>query len=132
MKYELASEIPDKEIKNQFERNNQIDFLSASFNYLENRKITFGNLGWWIPITRVLSVIGITPQMMKKIFLLDNDLPEVIETFEDLGSFRFSEKAFQELSQVLEKSVRVFKENGWTSEYYLLFTVNYPSGKIAT
>lgn len=169
-KYDLPDQIPDEAIREQFAGASEVSFSARRFNHIPYRSIAFGDLGWWLPLTRVLPLIGITPQMLRPVFnpcrvveekvgrvqakrpfplnlveaagflnkkfedktdyqVKEVDLPEIIETYEQLGSFPLSDKPFQELVRILGKSVKVLRENGGTGNHYLLFTA-HPSGKI--
>ena len=125
------SEISDKYIKEEFEMTSMVDLSARGFSRLQYIRMSFGSLLRWLPITRVLPIVGITPQIMRKVFFNKN-LPDVIETFDELGNLPMSAEAFKKFSQILKKSLRVFIEDVWTGGHKLLFTVNYPSGKIAT
>ncbi len=143
MKTEIAwaspEEIPDEVIEKTFNSVQLVVFSARRFNYIQYRKIGFSTLGWWLPLERVLQLIGVTPQMLRSVFspqrkwenkkLIEIELPEVIETYEQLGNFPLSDKPFLELSKILGKSIKVFRENGGTGEHYHLFTVK-PSGEI--
>jgi len=71
MKYNprMPSEISDEEIREEFSRATMVEFSAKRFNYLVYRKISFGSLHW-LPTTRVLSILDITPQAMKSVFSL--------------------------------------------------------------
>ncbi len=169
-KYNWPDKIPDEAIKEQFEVASEVSFSARRFNHIPYRSIAFGDLGWWLPLTRVLPLIGITPQMLRPVFnprrvvekkvervqvkrpfplnlvetvgLLNKkyedktdyqvkevDLPEVIDTYEQLGDFPLSDKPFQEMARVLGKSVKVLWEDDGTGEHFHLFTA-HPSGEI--
>jgi len=148
-------EVTDEEIIEQFAIADSLSFSARRFNYIEYRFVAFGNLGWWLPLIRVLPLVGFTPQMLRSVFspqwklvkrswpfnwgwfglnknlykLVEVELPSTIETYEQLGDFPLSNKPFQELARVLQKSVKVFRQDGGTGGHWLLFTV-HPSGKI--
>lgn len=154
-KYDRPDEIPDEAIKEQFAKSNEVSFSARPFNRIPYRSIAFGNLGRWLPLMRVLPLIGITPQMLRPVFnpqrklvkrrfpfnlswfglnkkrhkLAEVELPITIENYEQLGNFLLSDKPFQELARILGKSVKVWREDGKTRDHYLLFTA-YPSGEI--
>src|SRR3989344_7411896 len=153
--YNRSGEIPDEAIKEQFRVAREVDFSARPFNSILYRSIAFGDLGWWLPLTRVLPLIGITPQMLRPVFnpqrkcvkrkfpfnlslfglnknryrTVEVELPETIETYEQLGNFPLSEKPFRDLAQILEKSVKVFRESGGTGDHHFLFTA-HPSREI--
>ena len=169
-KYDWPDKIPDEAIIEQFVSANEVSFSARRFNCIPYRSIAFGDLDWWLPLTRVLPLIGITPQMLRPVFnprrvlekkvervqvkrsfplnlveafgfikkkyedktdyqVKEVELPETIETYDQLGDFPLSDKPFQELARVLGKSVKVWREDGGTGEYPLLFTA-HPSGEI--
>lgn len=169
-KYDWPDKIPNEAIREQFAGTSEVSFSARRFNHIPYRSIAFGDLGWWLPLTRVLPLIGITPQMLRPVFnprrvvekkvervqvkrsfplnlveavgflkkkyedktdyqVKEVDLPEVIESYEQLGDFSLSDKPFQELARVLGKSVKVLREDGGTGDHYLLFTA-HPSGEI--
>ena len=154
-KYDWPDKIPEEVIKAAFASANSVSFSARRFNYIQYRSITFGNLGWWLSLRRVLPLVGITPQMLRSVFnpqqklvkrrfpfnlkwfglnkkrykVIETELPERIETYEQLGSFPLSYKPFQELARILGKSVVVLREDGSSGEHYYLFTA-YPSGEI--
>jgi hypothetical protein len=154
-KYDCPDKIPDEAIKEQFASSNEVSFSARRFNNIPYRSIAFGDLGWWLPLTRVLPLIGITPQTLRPVFnpqrklvkrhfpfnlswfglnknrykIVDVELPPTIEAYEQLGDFPLSVKPFQELARILGKSVKVLREDGETGDHYLLFTA-HPSGEI--
>lgn len=130
-KYDWSNEVPDETIRKEFASANEVSFSARRFNYISYRSIAFGDFGWWFPLLRVLPLIGITPQMLRSVFsrVKEVNLPEVIETYEQLGGFPLSDKPFQELARILGKSVRVFRCDGRTDDHCFLFTA-HPSGEI--
>ncbi|HEU5187194.1 MAG TPA: hypothetical protein VFT87_01680 [Candidatus Saccharimonadales bacterium] len=154
-KYRSQDEIPDEVIKEQFAGCTGVEFSARSFNFIEFRSIRFGDLGVGLPLKRVLPLIGITPQMLRPVFnpqrkvvkrhfpfnlrwfglnknrytTVTVELPLIIETYDQLGSFPLSEGPFQALARVLGKSVTVLREEGGTGDLYPLFTT-HPSGEI--
>jgi hypothetical protein len=124
--YGWPDEIPDEAIKKAFAEADVIKFSARPFNRVKYRAIAFGDLGWWLPLARVLPLIDITPEMLKPVFNLSL---EVVETYEQLGSFPLNGGAFCELAKVLGKSIEVWREDGGTGDHYHLFTA-LPSGKI--
>ncbi|MDO8585185.1 MAG: hypothetical protein Q7R85_03670 [bacterium] len=145
-KYDWPKEIPDEAIKEAFAGSNLVSFSARPNNCIEYRSIAFGDLGWWLPLMRVLPLIGITPQMLRPVFsprekrvqcescgngykIVKVELLEIIETYEQLGGFPIADKPFRELARIFGKSVEVLREDGGTGEHYYLFTV-HPSGEI--
>jgi len=169
-KYDWPDQIPDETIIEAFANADSVSFSARRFNFIQDRSIAFGDLGWWLPLTRVLPLIGITPQMLRPVFnprrvvekkvervqvkrsfplnlveaigflnkkyedktdyqAKEVDLPEVIETYEQLGGFPLTHTPFQELARILGKSVEVLREDGATGDHYHLFTA-HPSGEI--
>ena len=123
------SEISDKYIKEEFEMTSMVDLSARGFSRLQYIRMSFGSLLCWLPITRVLPIVGITPQIMRQVFFNKN-LPEVIETFDELGNLPMSAEAFKKFSQILKKSLRVFIEDVWTGGHNLVFTVYHTSGEV--
>lgn len=154
-KYDWPDEIPDEAIKEAFANVNSVSFSARPFNHIPYRSIALGDLGWWLPLRRVLPLIGITPQMLRPVFnpqlkmvkrrfpfnlswfelnknrykFVEVELPANIDTYEQLGDFPFADKPFQELARILGKSVEVLREDGGTGDHHHLFTV-HPSGEI--
>lgn len=153
-KYNGQKEIPDEVIKKQFEQVDEVSISARRFNHLQWRSIGIGNLGWWIPLTRVLPLIGITPTMLRPVFnpqyvlkrfnrwselfggkfgklrMIKTELPKKISTYEKLGSFPLAEKPLIELAKILGKSVKVLREDGGTGDHYHIFTA-HPDGTIS-
>ena len=151
-KYSRPDQIPDQAIKDEFVRSTEVSFSARRYNDFKYRSICFGNLGWWLPLTRVLPLIGITPQMLRPVFtpqqtlipqhfpfnlswfglnqnrhrIEEVELPEIIETYEQLGNFPLTDEPFFELARVLGKSVRVMREDGETGDHNYLFTAHPP------
>ena len=152
-KYDWPDKIPDEAIREQFASSSEVSFSARRFNHIPYRSVAFGDLGWWLPLTRVLPLIGITPQALRPVFnppqrklvkrqfpfnlswfgLNKNrfkvELPEHIESYEQLGSFPLAYQPFQEMARIFGKSVEVLREDGGTGDHYPLFTV-HPSGEI--
>ncbi len=154
-KYNGLDKILDEDIKQAFASANSVRFSAKPLNYISYRFIAFGDLGWWLPLMRVLSLVGITPQMLRPVFnpqtetvkrrfpfnlswfgknknrfkIAEVELPKNIRTYGELGNFPLAEKPFQKLARILGKPVEVLREDGSTGEHYPLFTA-YPSGEI--
>ena len=158
-RYAHPSEISDDAIREQFAKASEVIFSARSFNIIAYRQICFGDLGWWLPLTRVLPLIGITPQMLRPVFfdlqrdptktvkrrfplnlswfglnknryrVVGTEWPANVETYDQLGSFVLSERPFQELAKILGKSVKVLREDGGTGDHYHRFTA-HPSREI--
>ena len=155
-KYDCPEEIPDQAIKEAFASANSVKFSARAYNYIPYRSIAFGDLGWWLPLTRVLPLVGMTPQTLRPIFdhprqrrvrrqfpfnlgwfglnsnrykTIDVELPEHIENYDQLGDFLLHDKPFQEMARIFGKSVEVLREDGGTGAHYPLFTAS-PSGEI--
>jgi hypothetical protein len=154
-KYSSPESIPNETIQEAFAKSDSVKFLAKRFNHIPYRSITFGDFGWWLPLSRVLPIIGITPQVLRPVFnpqrdlrprhfpfnlkwfglnknryeITDVDLPKTIKSYEKLGFFRLNEKNFLELAKILGKVIEVIKDDGSTGEYYHLFSA-YPSGEI--
>lgn len=128
-RYDWPDEIPDEAIREAFARADVVQFSARSNNCIKYQSIAFGNLGWWLSLTRVLLLVSITPQMLRPVFSTEGELPDDIGSYEELGSFPLSRKPFQELARVLGKSVEVLREDGASGYHYHLFTAR-PSGEV--
>ena len=155
-KYNGPDEVSDAVIKKAFARATSVKFSARRFNFIQYRQIAFDDIGWWLPLRRVLPILGITPQMLRPVFsdfqlslekrsfpfnsrwlglnkqthkAIKLELPKNIESYEELGEFPLSDKPFQELAKILGKSVEVWREDGGTGEHYHIFTA-CPSGEI--
>lgn len=157
-RYLRYQDITDEAIVEQFRIASLVKFSARPFNRVCYRAVSFGDLGWWIPLSRVLPLIGITPTQLRPVFnpqyclpkrpfpfnlswfgsnknrhkshLEKVELPEKVESYDDLGFFRLDNARFCALAQILGKSVEVWREDGGTGEHYPLFTA-YPDGKIS-
>ncbi len=137
--YREPDEIPDQRIREAFAAAKTIDFSARAFNGIRDRKVAFGAFGWWLPLRRVLPLIGIKPQRLRTVFSPQYKrvrgryrpvaLPTRVTTYEALGIFPLSELRFVKLAKVLGKRVRVCREDGYTGDHTHLFTA-LPSGKI--
>jgi len=125
-KYEKPEDIPEETIVKAFRDAEEIDFSARPNNYVKYRQIAFANLGWWLPLKRILPILGITPQLLLPVFI---NHKKVVRSYDDLGAFPLTEKCFLELAEILKKSVRVLREDGGSGEHFYLFTAT-PDGKI--
>ena len=121
MKYDCSEKIPDEVIKEAFANADFVQFLGRSFNYIECGSIVFGGLDWWLPLKRVLPLVGITSQMLEPIFPLKKcRFPFNLKLFrrknmyDHLDGFLFKFKTFDNLAKVLEKEIDVWKYNSST------------------
>lgn len=155
-KYDNPNEISDEEIETVYQSVDQIRFSARPFNSIFYRKIAFGDLGWWLPLERVLPLIGITSQMLRPVFdtkqmlvkrkfpfnwswfglnkkCYDSvliEIPEQIDRSEQLGILVLEKESFYKLADVLGKIIEVYKEDGGTGDHYHLYTI-HPSNKTA-
>ncbi len=116
-----------------------------------------GKLGWWIPLEQVLPALGITPRMLRPVFIpqttwrkrrfpfnlpwfgfnpnhsklkaVNFRIPKNVAEYKQLGSFPLEEQRFIDLTKILGKSVAVWREDGGTGEHYYIFTA-HSSGEI--
>jgi hypothetical protein len=153
-KYAGPDQIPDEAIRQEFANADVVQFSAKPVNLIQYRQITFGDLGFWLPLTRVLPLLGITPQILRPVFnpqhrviklqlpLEDEfydpeelyqeaavELPENIEDYEQLGSFPLHYGPFAILAEILGKSVEVWQEDGNTGSHSYQFTAS-PSRRI--
>jgi hypothetical protein len=151
-KYEGLDKIPDEAIVEQFAKATEVNFSARPRNNIW-RSIAFGDLGWWLPLSRVLPLVGVTQQMLRTVFnpqhemvkrhfpfnlgwfglnkncykTIKVELPAVIVTYDQLGYFPLDTQHFLELARVLGKSVKVMREDGGTGDHYFLF-IAHPYG----
>lgn len=156
-KYEWYDEIPDKDIIQAFKEAEEISFSARRFNAIQYRKISFGDFGVWFPLIRILPLLGITPRMLRPVFtilpqkiltkrsfpanfnwfganknttkLVGYYPPKNVVNYEELGSFPLNDIPFRRLSVILNKPIKVLREDGYTGAHYHLFTV-YPDGQV--
>lgn len=124
-------EISDDMIIKEFVKAEVIDFEARNFNFISLAIITFGDSVLTISLIRLLPLIGITtPQTLRPVVAsFYPELPEVINDYEQLPSFRTVEAPFVELAKILKKSINVFWHDG-RFNYHYCFSVT-PAG-IAT
>lgn len=139
-KYDWPNNVTDEDIKRAFE-SNSITFLARRFNPVRWALVAFENAhNLYIDYTElsfkdVMSVNGITPDMLRHIFdgrnLTSSEIEDEDEDdYDRLGGFpRTDMKAWKELAKVLKKSVKVVTKDGGKGEYYYLFTID-SSGEI--
>ncbi len=136
--YRSAEEIPDAVVVDTFRNVSKIQFSARRFNLIRYRRVGIGDLGWWLPLERVLSLLGITPAMLLPVFGLaivpkkkqpwSRRVPVTIEilglpsSYEELGCINLAPESFCKLAGVLGKDIEVFRESGGTGEHNLLFT----------
>lgn len=139
--YDWPKEVSDEDIKRAFANTESVDFLGRHFNPIQFQLVGLKSLIMELPMIRVLSLIGVTPQMLRPVFnpqrklinfrFEDEELPDNIKSYEQLGGFYITQKKpFQELAKILGKPVKVnLREDGKSFFYSLLFTA-LPSGEI--
>lgn len=131
-KYDDPDKIPDEAIVEAFASVDVVSFSSRNNNCIQYRKISIGDLGWWLPLERVLPLLGITPQMLRPVFITDysrTKAPEVVERYEELGSFWSGREPFVELAKILGKKIEVLSEDGGTGDHRFRY-IACPSGEI--
>jgi hypothetical protein len=142
-KYDGPDKVPAKAIRKAYAKAGSVNFSARNFNHIKYRSIGIGDLGWWLPLQRVLPLIGITPQMLRPVFNPQQKLvkrgkefksirvwlPKRVRTYDQLGSFPLSRESFLKLAKVLGKSIKVLREDGGTGDHNHIFTV-HPSGEI--
>lgn len=153
--YNRPDDIPDQIIVDLFNQATVVDFSARPFNTVQYRSIGFGDLGWWIPLTRVLPLVGITPTMLRDAFnprvkvvkrrgpagwswwginkrchkTVAVDLPAEIASYDELGSFPLAIQPFHALSRIMNKTIKVWREAGGTGDHTWIFTV-HPDGRV--
>lgn len=148
--YGSADEIPDEAIKKAFASADLVILSARRINRISSLLISFGVFGWWLPLTRVLPLINITPQMLRPVFnpqrklvkrqnsngvgleqwgFDEVELPKHIESYEQLGEFLLTDKPSQELARIFGKTVEIREEDG-RKDLLRRFTV-HPFGEIA-
>jgi hypothetical protein len=149
IRYQSVDEIPDEAIVSAFEHAPSIQFSARAINYLDYRYIGIGDLGLWLPARRALSVLGITPQMLRPAFnpqvrfrhhrrfpalgdffgfnpimtvRVQVELPEVISDYSELGSFGLNGPGFGQLARIINKPVEVWRQDGGSGVHRYLRT----------
>ena len=154
-KYISPNEIPDDVIRKEFEKAESVRYQARNFNYVAGGFVAFGDLGWWLPLRRVLTILGITPEMLQPVFnpqytmvkrrfpfdrnwcglnkrtskAVEVELPEVIGSYGMLGNFLLDQKRFLKLAKILGKPIEAHRYDGSAFRHDHLFTA-YPSGEI--
>jgi len=149
--HDSPNKITEDAIREAFTNADSISFAARNWNVVEYRWIAFGNFDW-LPLKYVLSIVDITPQMLKPVFnpqreVVPNsnevesdaestssriawvDLPESIDTYEQLGAFPGTDERFRELARIFGKTIEVWKEDDNVGTRKHIFTV-YTSGAI--
>lgn len=139
-RYESAEEIPDEAIVSAYEHVDFIKFSVVENNFLSNRKISIGDLGFWLPAVRVLDVLGFSPQVLRPAFNpqrrfqlsrslqgipsvatpYEVELPETVTEYNQLGSLRLEGNDFGQLARIVGKPVELwlqFDEDGSMLRY---------------
>lgn len=127
-RYFSPDQITDEEIIDAYKSADTIRFSARRNNYVIYRSIAFGELGWWLSLTRVLPLVGVTPQMLRPVFKRF-DFGEQLHSYHQLGSFPLTAEAFKKLAKVLGKSIEVLREEPDTMEHIHLFTA-HPTGEV--
>jgi len=159
-KHGHPEKISDDRILKEFKNAKSIFFSARRYNILSRRMIGFGDIGELLPLVNVLPILGITPEMLrpvvdrwyiykkrrfpfnrrwfglnKNIDTLERvepvELPEKIETYDDLRSFPLCEKNFVELAKILGKPIDVARRDHHRGivTHRFLFTA-HPSGEV--
>ncbi len=63
-KYKSPDMISDQDIIDAFKATDTVHFSARRNNLVKYRKIGIPGLGWWLPLMKVLPLIGITPEML--------------------------------------------------------------------
>jgi len=147
LRYNWPDKIPDEVIQKEFGQANSIKFLTRKVNSIEYWSITFGDLGWWLPVNRVFPIIGITQEMLGSViglqlqeaprrfpfnlswFGLNKKQSKIIRIDPDISSFYMNEELFQKLAKILDKSIESWDEDNTEKHPRLMFSVN-PLGKV--
>lgn len=156
--YSSQSEIPDQAIKEAWGQSDFISFSARRFNNPTTRSIGLDGLGWWINASRVFQVVNITPQDLRPAFspqlrhdrlmfpldLLARmvgkgayvtrvvELPRRIERYDQLGSMPLSEEAFGKLAVVINKGIRIMREDGASGDHYDFATLDRTGRVVVT
>ncbi|HBE90251.1 MAG: hypothetical protein A3E37_02330 [Candidatus Andersenbacteria bacterium RIFCSPHIGHO2_12_FULL_46_9] len=149
-KHPSPESITDQEIKDAFAKAPSISFSARPFNFIEWRSVSIHSLCWWIPLVRLLPLIGIQPQNLRPVFnpqpalvkrqfpfnlrwfglnknrykTVQVELPEHIDTYDMLGMLPLDELRFYQLASVIGKPIEVYREDGGTGEHNYLFTAS--------
>lgn len=153
--YSSPDEVPDEVIKDLFKNADSVRYPARNFNYIASGFIAIGDLSLWLPLKRVLPLIGVTPTMLRPVFnpqstmvkrrfpfsrswfglnknrykTIEVELPEIIESYEDLGKFPFGKKPFGELAKILGKMVGVYRVDEDACNFVNCF-IAYPDGTV--
>lgn len=148
------NEISDEAVVEAFRAANEVIFFARNFNYVKYRGVGVGKIGW-LPLERLFQVLGIKPQDLKGVFDSRKgivkrrfpfnfsflglnkrtrkfglvELPDTIPSYDDLGAFPLDENRFVELAKILQKPIRVLREDGSSGDAWELFMA-YPFGKV--
>lgn len=141
----------DQEIKTAFTATTEIIFLARPFNYANLRKIVIKgfNNNQSMSFDHVMSIIGITPHMLRPVFnnqaiavkwmllfslgslgldwrkIIGVKKPVRIDKYKQLGYFPLAEEPFHKLANIIGKSINVVREDGMYAENcYSVFTVH--------
>lgn len=156
--YGSPKDVPENVIIETFARAEAIRISVRDRNWINYRSIALPGIGWWLPLSRVLPLVGITPQMLRPVFnrivqkevtrpfpfnrrwfglnrrtttiVTVESVAEVITDYMELGSFTpDDESVLQKLAGVFGKKLDVWCEDGLSEGHHsLLYTVT-PDGQ---
>lgn len=123
------NEIPNKTIIEEFSKADVVKFSARRNNFIKYRNLAFRGINYWLPLTRVLPLIGITPAMLrplvvpwwKRTLLPVNRVSG--ESYDSLDCFQITKGSFRKLAKILGKPIEVWREHPWDGDHDYLFTV---------
>ncbi|MDO8265071.1 MAG: hypothetical protein Q7T34_01730 [Candidatus Parcubacteria bacterium] len=146
VRFRRPEEITDEIIKNVFASAKLVRMSVNSNDCIQYQHISFNNLSFWLPLKRVLDIMGVTPEMLRsalkpqaetvkrkfpfnlfkklKYKIVIVELPEKVETFRELSRFTCSNyQVCRKLADILGKPIEVLREEGYNGICDHLFTV---------
>lgn len=112
-----------------------VKILKKKYSFIKQGQIKIDKLDVWLPLVRVLQIIGVTPQMLEPIFgsytvltprpfpfgwrwfglnkqwhAKAEEFPRGMTTYDQLQKFPLTEdnRAFSELAGILKKTIKVY------------------------
>jgi hypothetical protein len=158
--YKWPDDVPDSVIIEAFKASESIGFAAKNFNYIKYHTIMISGVSCPLPLSRVLPLVGITPEMLRPVFdrkaetrevsrffpfnlrwlglnkrttktkVVVAPLPEKLDDYDQLGCFRLSEKPFQELAKIINKRIHVWREESDTVEECFPLFTVFPDGSV--
>jgi hypothetical protein len=158
--YHSPDEITDSVIIEAFKASESIGFAARPSNYIKYRTIMISGVYWSLPLSRVLPLVGITPEMLRPVFdrkvqlremgrffplnlswfglnkkttkikAVIVSLPEKIDDYDQLGCFQLSAEPFQKLAKIINKTIHVWRQESDTTEGGFPLFTVFPDGSV--